>query len=103
LEVIDASKVVASHVGFAKVDGFGVCFDYAARDHSSGTLVRDVFYKTKARVVAVRWLALLGAYRPGDLRRRESDFYVPRGDPHGRRGGYTSGDHGDWIPVVVMF
>jgi len=103
LEVFDTSKVVASHVGFAKVDGFGVSFDFAVRYHYGSTLARDVLYMTKARVVAALWLASLGVDRLGDLRRRKSDFYVPRGDPHGGREGCSSGDHGDRISVVVMF
>ena len=103
MEVVDTSKVVASHVGFAKVDGFGVCFDYAVRDHYGRTLARNVLYMAKARGVAARWLALLGVDRPVDLRRRELDFYVPRGDPHGGRGSRSSCDHGDWISMVVIF
>ncbi len=95
-------KVIAIHVGFAKVDGFGVCFGYVVRYHYGSPLARNVLYMAKARVVAARWLALLNVDRPDDLRRRESDFDVPRGDPHGGRGGGSSGDHGDWISVVVM-
>jgi hypothetical protein len=103
LEVVDTSKVVVSHVRFAKVDGFGVCFDYAVRNHYGGTCARDVLYMATARVVAARWLALLGVDHLGDLRRRESDFYVSRGDPHGGRGACSSSDYNDWISVVVMF
>jgi hypothetical protein len=73
------------------------------RYHYGNTLARNVLYMANARVVAARWLALLGVDRPGDIRRGVSDFYVPRGDPHGGRGSCSCKDHGDWISVVVMF
>ncbi len=41
--------------------------------------------------------------RPSDVRRGESSFYISRGNPHGGRGGCASGDHGDWIAVVIKF
>ena len=71
LEVVDTSKVVTSHVGFAKVYGFGVCFGYAVRYHHDITLVCNVLYMAKARVIAARWMSLLGVDRLGDIRRRE--------------------------------
>ena len=57
----------------------------------------------KARVVAARWLALLSIYRSGYIRRGELNFVVSSGDSHGRGGSCSSGDHGDWITMVVMF
>ena len=103
MEVIETSTFVASHVDFAKVNCFGVSFADVVGDHYGMTLARIVFNVAKARVVATLWLALLGVNRLGDVRRRESDFYIPRGNPHGGRGGCASSDHGDWIAVVVQF
>ena len=57
----------------------------------------------KARAVAARWLALLDMYRSGYIRRGESNFDVSTGYPHGGGGGCSSGDHGDWIIMVIMF
>jgi hypothetical protein len=103
LEVVKTSKFVASHVGFAKVNCFGVSFADAVGDHYGSPLARNVFNVAKARVVATLLLALLGVNRLGDVRRGESDFYIPRGNLHGGRGGCACGDHGDWIAMVVQF
>jgi hypothetical protein len=103
LEVVDPSKIVASHVGFAEIDSFGVCFDYAARYHYGNTFACNVLYAAKAIVVATRWLALLSIDRFGDIRRGKSNFDVSNGDPHGGGGSCSSGDHGDRITMVIMF
>ena len=103
MEVVETSKFVASHVGFAKVNCFGISFAGAVGDHYGSPLARNVFNGAKVRGVVTLWLALLGVDRHGDVRRRESGFYIPRGNPHARRGGCASGDHGDWIAVVVQF
>ena len=103
MEAVETSKFVASHVGFAKINCFGVSFADTVGDHYGSPLARNVFNVAKAIVAATLWLALLGVNRPGDVRRRKSDFYIPRGNPHGGRGRCASSDHGDWIAVVVQF
>jgi hypothetical protein len=57
----------------------------------------------EARVVAARWLALLSINRSGDLRRGESNFDIRGGDPHEGGWGYSSGDYGDRITMVIVF
>ena len=87
MEVVQPSKFVASHVGFAKVNCFGVSFAHAVGDHYGSPLASSAFDVAKASVVATLWLALLGVNRRGYVRRMESGLYIPPGNPHGRRGG----------------
>ncbi len=57
----------------------------------------------EARVVAARWLALLGINRSRNFRRGESNFDIPSGDPQGGGWSCTSSDHGDRITMVIVF
>jgi hypothetical protein len=52
LEVVETSKFVASHVGFDKVNCFGVHFADVVGDHYGSPLARNVLNVDKARVVA---------------------------------------------------
>ena len=52
MEVVETSKFVASHVGFAEVNCFGVRFADAVGDHYGSPLARNVLNMAKARVVA---------------------------------------------------
>ena len=54
MEYVDSSKLVASHVGFAEIDSFGVWFDFAVGYHYGNMFACNDLYVAKARVVAAR-------------------------------------------------
>jgi hypothetical protein len=81
---------------------FGVSFRDIVGTNYGASFACDIFKISEAGVFAARLMALLMVNYPSDFRRGKSNFDVLSSDPRGGGGENSSGDHGDWVYVVIL-